>query len=107
MTKLDPAQLQKTQLALSIHAQIDSMYPTLKDRNLEQYIYAIANRQCDAGMDDAVVIVPGVHENRKTEVENVLKSLQFRKSTQVEIHFRDGQQLAAIYQVKKKNAENN
>lgn len=107
MTKLDPAQLQKTQLALSIHSQVDTTYPTLKDRCLEQYIYAIAERQFNAGLDDAVVIVPGIHENRKEEVENILKKLQFRKTTQVEIHFRDGQQLRAIYQVKKKNAENN
>lgn len=107
MTKLDPAQLQKTQLALSIHAQIDSMYPMLKDRNLEQYIYAIANRQFDAGIDSAVVIVPEIHGSRKDEVENILKKLRFRSTTQVDVYFKDGQRLGAIYQVKKKNAESN
>lgn len=102
MNKLDPKQLDKTQLSLSIHAQIDQMYPNLKHANLEQYIYAIANRQFDADIDSAVVIVPDVHENRKEEVENILKRLQFRKTTQVEIFFRDGQQLAALYEVKRK-----
>lgn len=99
--KLDPKFLEHTNLALSIHADVDKDYPTLKHLDLRKYIQAIADRQFDRDMSTAVVIVPDVHENRKTEVENILKTLQFRKATQVEILFRDGQQLAAAYLPKK------
>jgi hypothetical protein len=105
--KLDPAYLEKTKHALLIHSQVDTTYPNLKDRDLRQYIYTIANRQFAEDFTDAVVIVQGIHENRKEEIENILKSLQFQNTTQVEVFFRDGQQLAAVYEVKKKNVDSN
>lgn len=101
MVKLDKAQLENTQLALSVHAQIDAEFADLKHRNLRDYIYKIADTQNDRGLSSFVIVVPGIHEERKDEVENIMKSLQFRKTTQVEIFFRDGQQLCAVYEVKK------
>lgn len=101
MQKLDEAQLSNTQIALSIHRYVDDNFSELKHRDLKAYIYKIAEMQNDKGLNNFVIIVPGIHEERKTEVENIMKSLQFRKTTQVEIFFRDGQQLAAVYEVKK------
>jgi hypothetical protein len=100
--KLDESKLNNTQIALSIHAQVDREHGELKHRNLKEYIYKIAELQNERELNNYVIIVPGIHEDRKTEVENVLKTLQFRKTTQIEIFFRDGQQLAAVYEVKNK-----
>ena len=100
-TKLDKAQLENTQLALQIHSQVDVQFADLKHHNLREYIYKIADMQNDKGLLTFVIVVPGIHEDRKEEVENIMKSLQFRKTTQVEIFFRDGQQLCAVYEVKK------
>jgi predicted house-cleaning noncanonical NTP pyrophosphatase (MazG superfamily) len=101
MQKLDKAQLENTQLALQIHAQVDAEFAELKHRNLREYIYKIADMQNDRGLTSFVIVVPGIHEERNNEVENIMKSLQFRKTAQVEIFFRDGQQLCAVYEVKK------
>jgi hypothetical protein len=99
--KLDESQLSNTRIALSIHAQVDIEHAGLKHKNLREYIYKIAELQNERGLNNFVIVVPGIHEDRKPEVENILKTLQFRKTTQVEIFFRDGQQLAAVYEVKK------
>ena len=101
MQKLDESQLSNTQIALSIHAQIAAEFSELKHRNLREYIYKIADLQNERGLSNFVIIVPGLYEDRKEEVENIMKSLKFRRTTQVEIFFRDGQQLAAVYEVKK------
>jgi hypothetical protein len=101
MIKLDESQLSNTQIALGIHAQIDSEFSELKHRNLREYIYKIAGLQNERGLNNFVIVVPGLHEDRKGEVENIMKTLKFRKTTQVEIFFRDGQQLAVVYGVKK------
>ena len=101
MQKLDESQLNNTQIALSIHAQVDSKFSELKHRNLREYIYKIADLQNERSLNNFVIVVPGLHEDRKEEVENIMKSLRFRKTTQVEVFFRDGQQLAAVYEVAK------
>jgi predicted house-cleaning noncanonical NTP pyrophosphatase (MazG superfamily) len=98
--QLDNAHLGNAQIALSIHDRVDKDYGELKHKNLREYIYKIAELQNETELLNFVIVVPGIHEERKSEVENILMTLQFRKPTQVEIFFRDGQNLAAVYEVK-------
>jgi hypothetical protein len=100
---LDPAYLASSKSAIEAIASVDVDYPNLKKKNIRTYINAIVDRQVSAGgIPMSVVVVTDIESHRKKEVEGMLKKMQFKTPTYVQVRWDDqSDYLEAIFQVGK------
>lgn len=92
--------LDKAKLIVSINERCEKVHRALKYNNVSAYIDKVMEFFYDQGLPAAVIIIPGLPQQMRSEVEEALRTKTFKIPTQIRVLFPEGE-LACQYAPKK------